>query len=278
MTTELVEFWREFSGRESDNLHPRDRIFEFENGRKSKGTKFADSELLHHGATDFREYVSGSDFGREEDYRFHVNLLPSPYTGNLETADIFVLLLNPGLNHGDYLAETESNFDLRPELMKTIHQEFTGEEEFPFIWLNPKFCWHPGFIWWEAKLRKVANRISEKNECSYSCALSRLSKRLASIELIPYHSARYKCNLPLHELPSAKCAQEHLTRVILPRVDRKEAIVIATRRISAWNLKKKKPKGVITYQGGETRASSLGPSTRGGKAILEKFGIKIRRP
>ena len=115
MTTELVEFWREFSGRESDNLHPRDRIFEFENGRKSKGLKFADSELLHHGATDFREYVSGPDFGKEEDYRFHVNLLPSPYIGNLETPDIFVLLLNPGLNHGDYLAETESNFDLRPE-------------------------------------------------------------------------------------------------------------------------------------------------------------------
>ncbi len=50
----------------------------------------------------FEEYVQSKHFGQANDTKFHLGLIPLPYVGNLETAKIFLLMLNPGFHPGDY--------------------------------------------------------------------------------------------------------------------------------------------------------------------------------
>ena len=70
-------------------------------------------------------------------------LLPMPFAGNFEKASIFVIMLNSGLSAGDYFAE-----QYRPEFwnahIRNLRQE-NANDEFPLIFLNPQFAWHPGF-------------------------------------------------------------------------------------------------------------------------------------
>ncbi len=106
----------------------------------------------------FRDFVIGPDFGRY-DHRLNLNLLPVPYSGDLRTAEIVVLLLNPGFTLADYWGEFEIP-KLRQRLVATLQQS-TAKSEFPFMWLDPEFCWHGGFIWWEKKLRDVVRVIAQ---------------------------------------------------------------------------------------------------------------------
>lgn len=80
-----------------------------------------------------------------------------PYVGDLHRADIFLLHLSPGFHFTDYYAEWEVP-TFRRRLIRNLRQELDGLE-FPFVFLDPEFCWHPGFRWWEEKLRDVATTI-----------------------------------------------------------------------------------------------------------------------
>ena len=50
----------------------------------------------------FDSYVDDDVFGLP-DRRLHLGLVPAPYLGNLARADIFLLLLNPGLGPAEFL-------------------------------------------------------------------------------------------------------------------------------------------------------------------------------
>jgi len=157
---------------------------------------------------------------------------------------------------------------------KVIRQDFAGTE-FPFISLNPEFCWTPGFQWRERKLRKVLTCIAyEKFEGRYLDAMKYLAKRMACIEMVPYHSQNFNGYGIVKELPSAKAAREYVSKVLVPKARRGEIKIIATRKVVDWALPKD-CKHVVRYQGGLTRSAPMGPSTPGGTAILKRLGIKV---
>jgi hypothetical protein len=70
-------------------------------------------------------------------------------------------------------------------LIRNLRQELDGME-FPFVFLDPEFGWHPGFRWLEEELRDVATIIAKrKYNGRYLDALRELSRRVAAIELVP---------------------------------------------------------------------------------------------
>ncbi|ODR88489.1 hypothetical protein A8M32_26190 [Sinorhizobium alkalisoli] len=85
--------------------------------------------------------------------------------------------------------------------MASIRQERRNH-----LFLDPKWAWTSGFVWWENKLRDVARVIaSERFNGHYGRALADLSfiewyaeegkrllsRRVAAIELVLYHSFRF---------------------------------------------------------------------------------------
>ncbi|HEY3295665.1 MAG TPA: hypothetical protein VGL38_09505 [bacterium] len=102
--------------------------------------------------TSFDEYIRSDAFGQESDHTAHLGLIPTPYMGDLSRADIFVLMMNPGLSAADYYAE-EHDAALQSALECNLRQQRL-DRAYPFIWLNPAFAFHGGFRFWEGKQRR----------------------------------------------------------------------------------------------------------------------------
>ena len=217
---------------------------------------------------DFESFIAVSRF---DDWRMHLRLLPQPYGGDLRKAEIFILLLNPGLGYTDYWGESRME-SFRKRLESNLRQDLEGIE-FPFLWLDPELCWHGGFVWWEKKLREVINVIArERFNGRYIDALRDVSKKLASLELLPYHSFSFGAHRLIDELPSVKVIREFVRGKLVQEAKSGKKTLIVTRQQNAWNLPTRE-KNIIIYTGGHTRGASLGTNSEGGKAILRHYGI-----
>jgi hypothetical protein len=261
MPAALIEFWQRCRLEGPPFAHPADWP-----ALKGAGGRHIDAE-----PKDFRAFVASDRFGDFADSRLHLSLLPIPYGGNLRTAEIFILLLNPGFSFTDYYAETCVPV-FRNRLERTLAQDF-GQTEFPFLWLDPEYCWHSGFVWWERKLRDVADCIAKARfNGRYLDALRDLARRVAHVELVPYHSPSFRAHRLIENLPSVRAAREFARTGLVTAANRGEKTIIVTRQVSAWGLSPE-TRNLIAYEGGLRRGASLGPTTPGGRAILARYGL-----
>ena len=253
----LVKFWRECDLTTPPYIHPKDKsVIE-------KGTRTT-------ALPDHRAFVEHLTFGNRNDSSLHVSLLPVPYQGNLGEADIFIVLLNPGLGLSDY--QTQEDEAHSNQLRKIIAQDFR-EVDYPFLSLNPEYAWSGGFQWWEKKLRKIIRQIAITH-CGnrYDNALKLLSRRLAAIEMFPYHSRTFKAGSVLEQLPSVSAAREFI-HGLLPRAHANELSIIVTRSIRTVGIE---DHALVNFDPKLVRSAPLGPETKGGLAIIE--ALKRRPP
>ena len=69
----------------------------------------------------WRKATRDSDFGKRNDKRLHLGLIPVPFIGDMLNASIYVLMLNPGLGPGDYFEYKVPR--LRQALIDNLRQE-----------------------------------------------------------------------------------------------------------------------------------------------------------
>jgi hypothetical protein len=215
------------------------------------------------------DYISSPTFGQKNDTSLHVGLLPVPYVGNLQKASVFILMLNPGISPGDYFAEQKVE-QFRETYVRNLRQENTNDD-FPFLFLDPRFAWHPGFEYWQGKFDNIAQELANKKKIPYGEALKLLAHNLACLELIPYHSKSFGASSLLKRLPSARAMLEYVHEILIPKAQSNDAIIIATRSGQNWNLPKHK--NIVVYEGGETRSAHLTLKSRGGKVIAKHLGL-----
>ena len=188
---------------------------------------------------------------------FHLGLYPQPYLGDLDNADIVILLLNPGLSALDYFIEN-SQTEFRNEIRATIR----GEKR-DHLFLDSNWIWTAGFAWWESKLRGVAQIISkERFSGRYGNTLKDLAHRIAAVQLVPYHSFGFKGS---KKLASSVAAREYVNQL-----DEQQTIIVL-RSVRDWQLPDRP--NVIKYPQNLARSASLAPGTPGGDAILRHYGI-----
>jgi hypothetical protein len=224
--------------------------------------------IVTHGG--WRQALQAPDFCAPGDTRLHLGLLPHPFCGDVRRATIYLLLLNPGLGPHDYYGEYEVP-EYRAGLLDNLKQEFR-EDAAPFLFLDPRFAWHGGFDWWHGKLAMVIQRLAAARQVSFAAARSFLASRIASIELLPYHSPAFRdAGGWLGKLNSVGLARRFVAEFVLPRVLCGDAIAIVTRQVAAWNLPEHP--GVVTYSAGQARAAHLTPESPGGRAILAHLRV-----
>ena len=140
--------------------------------------------------------------------------------------------MNPGLSILDYCAEENDGF--RKASIENLSQS-NCDCEFPFFPLNPSFAWSGGFIWWEARLRPILQQLREIRGGSYYDALAFMSKQIAMVELVPYHSGAgllAKGN-PCKNLPSAIAARQFVQRLCQSP---ERPLVVLARSHEHWNI------------------------------------------
>jgi hypothetical protein len=219
--------------------------------------------------------IASPDFCATRDRRLHLGLIPQPFIGDIRNASIYVLLLNPGLGPHDYFGEHVVP-EYRAALLANLRQDASTTCT-PFLFLDPRHSWHGGFRWWHGKLVQLIERLRLAWGVSFAEARLRLARRLASIELVPYHSARFA--LPAKvcgQLDSVKLARQFVQNEVLKRVQSGEAIVIVARKAREWNLPD--VPGVVTFSGGQARGAHLTPESRGGREILKHLLETQSRP
>lgn len=226
-----------------------------------------DKLLLSHSkhVTRFEEwqsYISDHDFGKRDKGQLHLDLLPMPFVGDLQKAVVFLLMLNPGLTPSDYFGEYQVT-DYRSALLRNLKQN----EDPSFLFLDPAYSWHGGYLYWQAKLGNLILELSQRQGCSFGDARRQMQGRVATIELLPYHSSFY--NVPprlLNTLGSVSLAKSYVLEELVPRAVDGECLIVASRAKRQWGLPDHK--NIVAYTGTEARAAHLSAKTRGGDAIL----------
>lgn len=216
-------------------------------------------------SADWTTAIARDDYCAPGDTRLHLGLLPEPFCGDVRTATIYVLLLNPGLGPTDYYGELQVPA-FRAARLQNLRQDFSAGD-LPFYMLDPAFSWHGGFTWWHRKFAGVISELARRRAISFAAAQRVLALELASIELVPYHSATFSdADGWLQRLQSVSLARTFVREYVIPRVESGKALVIATRQVNQWNLPDLP--GVIRYSPGQARGAHLTPNSPGGGAIL----------
>ena len=220
-----------------------------------------------------------------EDKRLHLGVLPTPFMGDMLNASVYVLMLNPGLDERDY--EWDEKPCYREAVLASLKQERL-EGTLPFLFLDTKFARHAGYSSWNYTqrnrkpgrgLEKLIQALARKRGVSTEEARSELGKKLAVIQLVPYHSDKFSQKRWLGRLPSVRLAQKFVQEIAAKRVSAKEAIIIAARGVNQhWDKYLRdltEEQGVIKYASyrGEPITAYLTPKSRGGCAILRHLGV-----
>ena len=239
------------------------RAFELEQGRfiLPGDERLLDEPGLTRHCGDWQGFISDPDFGAVGDGRIHLDLLPMPFVGNLEAASVFLLMANPGLAPSDYFGEYEIA-DYRSALRTNLRQTDSG-----FLFLEPRFAWHGGFLYWNTKLRSLIDTYGRRAGITYGEARRLFQAKLAVLQLVPYHSLSFAVPDGVsNALESVALARAFVREELLPRARAGRCLIVVCRRASAWGLPD--CENVVTYAATEARSAHLGPRSRGGAAIL----------
>ncbi len=264
MTTSLIKFWSKFDPNPNVAelyVHPQDREWF---GRNQKNA-------LDQPVETFMSFVTGPRLGKDNDRLLHLSLLPAPFNGNLRTANIFILLMNPGFIASDYYAEEDHDF--RFASVANLQQKGI-DRQFPNFSLNPKFAWSGAYQWIEARMRYILQTLQQERQSTYGEALSFLSKQIAVVQLFPYHSVNGQA-IPgrcWRELPSVEAARQFVKND-LSRSPKRPLIIVARSR-ARWDIPDKGKGNVISS--GRTRVVTFNPHLDGeagnaGKEILKRL-------
>lgn len=99
----------------------------------------------------------------------------------------------------------------------------------------------------------------------YIDRLRDVARRVACLQLVPYHSARFEERKRFSGLKSSKLVYSFLHEELLPAARAGRALLIAARRSKEWGLTEET--NVVIYSGSETRAAHLNAKSRGGDKI-----------
>ncbi|MBR4321204.1 hypothetical protein [Treponema sp.] len=195
----------------------------------------------------------------------HLSLLPAPYCGDLENAKIYILSLNPGFAVTDYYEEEKCE-KYRSEIIRNIKQEKTQYMNYCF---NPEFLWTGGARYWTNKFKQITKELIEKEvHNNLFEVLQNLSNRIATLELIPYHSQKYNLPKKIEEsLCSKKLIKKFVHDTLVPKAKKGETLIIVARKAKEWGFGKSDNKNIIIY--GKEEAQSFSLSKKSKEEIID---------
>jgi len=256
----LIEYWKSFDSNSSPYITRED--------------KEVIEPQRHYTCTSYEEFLSvvhgegGSEFFTK--HKLHLGLIPQPFIGDLRQAKVFILMLNPGFGPIEYVQENQHQ-EFRDALRKNLRQS-SESLECPFLFFDPRFLWTPGGEYWKRKLKDIIEAFCKRKNVSYLDATRVLSKKIATLELIPYHSASAPKDLV--NLYSATLMKEFVRDILVPRAVAKEVVIVCTRQTDAWGLNGSSCNNVIVYKPKERQAASLGRGSRAWPRVAWILGLE----
>lgn len=232
MIQEYKEFWKQYR---PHKLHRTDEeaIAKFTPKQREKLLTYLSPQALQEKYIDLDDETKNKEF--RDDLRnqsaIHSNMYCKPFTGNPETAKVFFLYGNPGLDLRDYKNE-HFNDEYRSALDDELNFKSTG-----FLYLNETLEVTNSFAYWNRKgsLTTLIYELSRSKPCSIQEAKAILSNSMCLLQSVGYHSRNtpYK---KLEGLPSSLMQKRLLHEYLLPRAEKKEIFIFRWRAPKFWGL------------------------------------------
>ncbi len=195
------------------------------------------------------EWDYGSPANRS---KFHENLIPVPYAGNLNRAKVFILTLNPGYITECYLEDHYDN-----TYQAAMHDNLAQSVEL-LPGLNPRLVRSGGYRYWRKALKGAIDDAAELLGTTPADGANMVARKIAVIELCPYHSVSSPGGW-VFELPSAKAAMTYVQENLVPRARVGKISIIVTRSVRSWDLQ---AEDHILVRSKNFRSASLTPEER----------------
>ena len=139
-----------------------------------------------------------------------LDLLPQPWTGNPNSAQVFMLALNPGFSPNDYIELSN------PDYAEQWRLALSFQTRTPFYFLDPAFKDTGGYRGWARRLRELIEVVG----------IEAVGAKVMCIEHFPYKSVRYA---PLGvTLPSQLYSFELVREAIRQR---KQVVIMRSERV-----------------------------------------------
>lgn len=143
-----------------------------------------------------------------------LDAFPDPFVGNVETAEVVFLALNPGFESADIEVNLRNEYFIKESRLNLTH-----ESTVPFFYLMDELRETFGYQWWTKLLNPFLNETG--------IPFSVVREKMMIIEYMPYHSRTYKHNKIL--LPSQLYSFDLVRRAI-----RMNKQIIIMRSKSFW--------------------------------------------
>lgn len=139
------------------------------------------------------------------DYALHLNILPEPFWGSLEEANVYILSGNPGYG------KVERKYNNDPLFAQATQDNITQKNPH-IVWIDPnkpidnggKDIPHPGHDYW-LKRTRVLREAAKKDNLN-----------ICIIEYFPYHSKKISSAMKTKgkNLPSSKFVDDYIKNAI----------------------------------------------------------------
>jgi hypothetical protein len=210
--------------------------------------------------TTYRHYLRSGLEGTG-DPGFHLGLLPQPWFGDPMSASVFLLLLNPGVNPGDYYSEY-----FVPKYRRALIDNLLlrPNRKFPLVFMAPEFCWLPGARYFRQRFHWVARELVALAGIAYRKALAVIASEICVMQLVPYHSSAFRMSSgQMSRLTSTRLIKSFVLESVVPRRD---VLVIVTRKIAEWGVPSQR--NTILFMRGQARSASISRESEVGRRLV----------
>jgi hypothetical protein len=199
---------------------------------------------------------------------FDFGAIPYPYVGDIQSAAVWVLMLNSNISPDDKRQESEAYFAGR---LRTNLRQDLRDHEYRMLSLDPELSHTGTYTYYNRRngLAKLVSKLASIRNAPEREARKELASRLAVIQLFPYRStsgvpARFLSDA----IPSVQLARKAVQEAI------KSKLIVVPRSASRWGFEYGvRSENLFTFRGDQARAASLMPAGAcgGGDAILERL-------
>lgn len=220
--------------------------------------KTGSAPYIFEGDEEAFESEAWKELEKDKKTKLHTELMPQPVTGDIMNAKIVFCFFNPGFAENDINEEAR----LRVQYLRQLKQEdayFYGlRKEYEdygigkywrtdreIVNKNGKITKKPGLFKINSKEYSIVSLVHEGYHGKYSIedVYNMLSKIVADIELVPYHSDIGPDDTFNKLLDSSKRAIRFLHDELLPNAREKGQLICITRHKEMWGITEKDANG-----------------------------------
>jgi hypothetical protein len=110
-------------------------------------------------------------------FKVHTEIMPAPFMGNVQSAPILLLLLNPGYDEKE---EIKGYYKKYKPFWKNEIQHIRSIPELPLFCLDEKYIEYSDY--WNNKLKPLTLKKNKE----------KVAKNICKIQFFPYHSQKFK--------------------------------------------------------------------------------------